>query len=272
MPQITITPATDRAGKLADADLVFTHDDGAILAGLRLTGFSIWRSRYDGAPRVLPPSRQYWKDGEKRTYGLLRDAAGTLQQDHPLIAVILREYDRATRPAPRPAPVTEAAARASWDAAIAASRPQAQPPAIAPASAPPARLDEQPERYDTPDAAAAAARAGKMINISDLIPKISAALGPVSLYEQARQNDERRRLDNLIDADPTNASETREHHAPTQPDELQDAPPALQADPQPLPVPATVLPFARRYAAPQRQQTTPTTRPTTTPGGTLIRF
>jgi hypothetical protein len=154
MPQITITPATERAGKLADADLVFTPDDGAILAGLRLTGFSIWRSRYDGAPRVLPPSRQYWKDGEKRTYGLLRDAAGTLQQDHPLIAVILREYDRATRPAPRPAPVTEAAARASWDAAIAASRPQAQPPAIAPA------LDPAPASWpddDIPTDAAPAA-------------------------------------------------------------------------------------------------------------------
>lgn len=64
-----LPPSGGGAGKLADAELYF--DDGTVLAGHKLVGFSVW-SRHDGSYNVTFPARQYTVGGEKRTYALLR--------------------------------------------------------------------------------------------------------------------------------------------------------------------------------------------------------
>ena len=63
------------AGKLADAEL---HFSGGPLDGLKLVGFAIWERR-NGGRNVTFPARQYWVNGERRSFALLRpivDAAG----------------------------------------------------------------------------------------------------------------------------------------------------------------------------------------------------
>lgn len=67
---VTFSPTIQPAGKLADAELVFTSDDGA-LAGLRLLGFAIWRSSA-GTLTVTFPARSYVVNGERRSFALLR--------------------------------------------------------------------------------------------------------------------------------------------------------------------------------------------------------
>lgn len=56
------------SGKLADAELIFTD---AMLAGLKLIGFSVWQTR-TGARNVTVPARQYSVNGERRAFALLR--------------------------------------------------------------------------------------------------------------------------------------------------------------------------------------------------------
>jgi hypothetical protein len=80
---IKITP-NDKgspAGKLADAELHFSDNDGP-LSGLKLIGFSIWESRGSGARRnVTFPSRQYAVNGERRHFSLLRPIVDVTSQD-----------------------------------------------------------------------------------------------------------------------------------------------------------------------------------------------
>lgn len=68
----TFSKVTQPAGKLADAEVVFTDDDG--LAGLKLIGFAIW-ARRDGKRTVTFPARQFSVNGERRSFSLLRPAA-----------------------------------------------------------------------------------------------------------------------------------------------------------------------------------------------------
>lgn len=68
----TFSEAKNPAGKLADAEVVFTDDDG--LAGLKLVGFAIW-ARRDGKLTVTFPARQYSVNGERRSFSLLRPTA-----------------------------------------------------------------------------------------------------------------------------------------------------------------------------------------------------
>jgi|SRR5438128_8978843 len=73
---------------LADATIVFKQGD---LAGLMLTGFTIFKGRGDH-PFVTVPSRPYQKNGETKYYWLLRpvdsedDSALTALRDAILVA------------------------------------------------------------------------------------------------------------------------------------------------------------------------------------------
>jgi hypothetical protein len=75
----------NQPGKLADAELHFTHTIGehavlqheeqptadALLSGLKLIGFSVWERRTGGRIVTLP-ARQYTMNGERRSFALLR--------------------------------------------------------------------------------------------------------------------------------------------------------------------------------------------------------
>lgn len=57
------------ASKLADVEI---HFEEGLLAGLKLVGCSVWRSKKGEAPTVLVPSRSYATAGGVRYYELLR--------------------------------------------------------------------------------------------------------------------------------------------------------------------------------------------------------
>ncbi len=60
----------DPAGQLAHVELAFT--DGP-LAGLKVTGFSVWERRTSNARRnVTFPARTYHVHGERRSFALVR--------------------------------------------------------------------------------------------------------------------------------------------------------------------------------------------------------
>ena len=60
------------AGKLADVEI---HFEEGLLAGLKLVGCSVWRSKKGEAPTVLVPSRSYATAAGVRYYELLRPSA-----------------------------------------------------------------------------------------------------------------------------------------------------------------------------------------------------
>jgi len=60
------------ASKLADVEI---HFEEGLLAGLKLVGCSVWRSKKGEAPTVLVPSRSYATAGGVRYYELLRSSA-----------------------------------------------------------------------------------------------------------------------------------------------------------------------------------------------------
>jgi hypothetical protein len=76
-------------GKLADAELHFT--DG-ILEGLKLIGFSIWERKTGGGRNVTFPARQYSVNGDRRSFALLRPAAGDATAHDRLRELILQAY------------------------------------------------------------------------------------------------------------------------------------------------------------------------------------
>lgn len=57
------------ASKLADVEI---HFEEGLLAGLKLVGASVWRSKKGEAPTVLVPSRSYATAAGVRYYELLR--------------------------------------------------------------------------------------------------------------------------------------------------------------------------------------------------------
>jgi len=69
--KITQNDRGNPPGKLADAELHFS--DGP-LDGLKLMGFSIWEHQRGGGGgrNVTFPSRQYYVNGERRSFALLR--------------------------------------------------------------------------------------------------------------------------------------------------------------------------------------------------------
>ena len=76
------------AGKLADAELHFS--EGA-LDGLKLIGFTIWERKSGAGRNVTFPARQYFVNGERRTFALLRPLADSTGQDR-LREMILQAY------------------------------------------------------------------------------------------------------------------------------------------------------------------------------------
>ena len=86
-----ITPSDKNAlpGKLAEAELYFTE---GVLDGLKLIGFTIWERRSGSGRNVTFPARSYSVNGERRSFALLRPAAGdATSQDH-LREMILDAY------------------------------------------------------------------------------------------------------------------------------------------------------------------------------------
>ena len=76
-------------GKLADAELHFNED---LLEGLKLVGFSVWERRTGGGRNVTLPARQYSVNGDRRTFALLRPAAGDSTKQDRIRAAILDAY------------------------------------------------------------------------------------------------------------------------------------------------------------------------------------
>ena len=60
------------ASKLADVEI---HFEEGLLAGLKLVGASVWRSKKGGTPTVLVPSRSYASASGVRYYELLRPSS-----------------------------------------------------------------------------------------------------------------------------------------------------------------------------------------------------
>ena len=88
---VTITPNDKQnpPGKLADAELHFT--DG-VLDGLKLIGFAVWERRSGTGRNVTFPARQYSVNGERRTFALLRPAAGDASAQDRVRELILQAY------------------------------------------------------------------------------------------------------------------------------------------------------------------------------------
>jgi hypothetical protein len=59
---------------IAEAELLFENEDG-FLAGLKLVGFSVWRTE-KGETTVTFPSRSWGGPGEKKFFDLLRAGEG----------------------------------------------------------------------------------------------------------------------------------------------------------------------------------------------------
>jgi len=89
---VRIVPSTPGApaGKLAEAEVYFDESDGPF-SGLKLVGFTVWKSTTGSGPNVTFPARQYSVNGERRHYRLLR-AAGDTSTIDPLREHILRAY------------------------------------------------------------------------------------------------------------------------------------------------------------------------------------
>ena len=87
-----ITPSDKNTlpGKLAEAELHFTE---GILDGLKLIGFTVWERRTGGGRNVTFPARAYSVNGERRSFSLLRPAAGDITAQDRLRELILEAYD-----------------------------------------------------------------------------------------------------------------------------------------------------------------------------------
>ena len=74
-------------GKLADAELHFV--DG-VMEGLKLIGFAVW-DRKSGGRTVTFPARQYFVNGDRRTFALVRPIVEASAQER-LRDLILEAY------------------------------------------------------------------------------------------------------------------------------------------------------------------------------------
>lgn len=79
------------ASKLADVEI---HFEEGLLAGLKLVGCTVWRSKKGDEPTVLVPSRSYATAGGVRYYELLRDTEAGEKAQGPATKR-LKEYIRA---------------------------------------------------------------------------------------------------------------------------------------------------------------------------------
>jgi hypothetical protein len=89
---VKITTPSDKntlPGKLAEAELHFTE---GILDGLKLIGFTVWERRTGGGRNVTFPARTYSVNGERRSFALLRPAAGDATAQDRVRELILDAY------------------------------------------------------------------------------------------------------------------------------------------------------------------------------------
>ena len=87
--RITLNEKNNPPGKLADAEIHFTE---GVLAGLKLIGFAVWERRTGGGRNVTFPARQYSVNGERRSFSLLRPAAGDATAQDRLRELVLQAY------------------------------------------------------------------------------------------------------------------------------------------------------------------------------------
>ena len=88
--KITKNDNNSPAGKLADAELHFTE---GVLDGLKLIGFTVWERRGGTGRNVTFPARQYSVNGDRRSFSLLRPAAGDATAQDRLRELILQAYE-----------------------------------------------------------------------------------------------------------------------------------------------------------------------------------
>jgi hypothetical protein len=78
---------------VCEAEIVFEAEAGP-LAGMRLVGFSLWRSA-EGEVFVSVPARPYDAGGERRFFDLLRPVEGQAANAKRTKAWILEQYQAA---------------------------------------------------------------------------------------------------------------------------------------------------------------------------------
>lgn len=88
--RITPNDKNNPPGKLADAELHFTE---GVLAGLKLIGFAVWERRTGSGRNVTFPARQYAVNGERRSFSLLRPAAGDSTAQDRVRELVLKAYE-----------------------------------------------------------------------------------------------------------------------------------------------------------------------------------
>ena len=87
--KITTNDKSNPPGKLAEAELHFTE---GVLDGLKLIGFSVWERRTGGGRNVTFPARTYSVNGERRSFALLRPAAGDATAQDRVRELILEAF------------------------------------------------------------------------------------------------------------------------------------------------------------------------------------
>jgi len=87
---------------VCEAEVVFEAEAGP-LAGMKLVGFSLWRSP-EGEVYVTFPSRAFGAGNERRFFDFLRSVEGTAADSKRVKAWILEQF-RCSREAPEDAPV-----------------------------------------------------------------------------------------------------------------------------------------------------------------------
>jgi hypothetical protein len=75
--------------KLADVEV---HFEEGLLAGLKLVGCSVWRSKKGEAPTVLVPSRSYATAGGIRYFELLRASDEGAGPNDPAARMAVRKF------------------------------------------------------------------------------------------------------------------------------------------------------------------------------------
>ncbi|HEY5995517.1 MAG TPA: hypothetical protein VIU29_00785 [Candidatus Deferrimicrobiaceae bacterium] len=75
--------------KLADVEI---HFEEGLLAGLKLVGCSVWRSKKGEAPTVLVPSRSYATAGGIRYFELLRSSEEGTGPNDPAARIMVRKF------------------------------------------------------------------------------------------------------------------------------------------------------------------------------------
>jgi hypothetical protein len=79
---------------VCEAELLF--DEAGPLAGMKLVGFSLWRSP-EGDVYVTFPSRAFGVGGERRFFDYLRPAEGAGVESRKVKAWIIDEFHASTR-------------------------------------------------------------------------------------------------------------------------------------------------------------------------------